>query len=47
MLYNAVKQKYLGDQKRRQWAHQTLVHYYQVCDVFQKCENNEVIRGNV
>jgi len=30
MLYNAVKQKYLGDQQRKQWAHQILVHYYQV-----------------
>jgi hypothetical protein len=30
MLYNAVKQKYLGDQQRKEWAHQTLVNYYQV-----------------
>lgn len=29
MLYNAVKQKYLGDQQRKQWAHHILVHYYQ------------------
>ncbi|XP_021914136.1 NACHT and WD repeat domain-containing protein 2 isoform X2 [Zootermopsis nevadensis] len=29
MLYNAVKQRYLGDETRRRWAHQTLVNYYQ------------------
>ncbi|PSN35793.1 hypothetical protein C0J52_09490, partial [Blattella germanica] len=29
MLYSAVKQKYLGDQNRQQWAHQTLIQFYQ------------------
>ncbi|XP_069676393.1 NACHT and WD repeat domain-containing protein 2 isoform X2 [Periplaneta americana] len=29
MLFSAVKQKYLGDQNRRHWAHQTLIQYYQ------------------